>query len=140
MLLINSGANVKATVGRKRTFLHKACGSSDADFVKSLLKATLAQHGQEEANQLLHSEDMDGDTPLMIAVKRKSSDITKVLLDMGVEVDHHNNGMEYSMHKAAANGSLEIVKFLHFVSIRVYYLRYWRDELSLSCIFREERT
>jgi ankyrin repeat protein len=116
VLLLEKGASIKTVVGRKQTFFHKACASADADFIEVLIDTTMRLHGQEQVDELLHAEDMDNNTPLLLAVKRKSSEITKKLLDLGGEVDHHNSKMVTSMHMACSTGTLDIVKLLHGVS------------------------
>ena len=80
-LLIKSKVSIKQVAGRKQTFLHKAIISADVDFVNVLISTTLEEHGAKDVDELLHLEDMDSNTPLLLAVKRKSPEITEALID-----------------------------------------------------------
>ena len=133
-LLIKSKASIKAVAGRKQTFFHKAVISADVEFVNVLIATTLEEHGGKDVEELLHLEDMDGNTPLLLAVKRKSPEITEVLIlfnlslfsskilfsfhffqaiiDKGVDVNHSNHKNIYALHMACSAGSVEIVRLL----------------------------
>ena len=111
-LLIRSKASIKQVAGRKQTFLHKAIISADAEFVNVLISTTLEEHGAKEVDELLHLEDMDGNTPLLLAVKRKSPEITEALIDRGVELNHHNSRNIYALHMACLAGSVDVVRLL----------------------------
>ena len=77
--------------GRKQTFLHKAIISADVDFINVLISTTLEEHGAKDVDELLNLEDVDSNTPLLLAVKRKSLEITKALIDKGPYLyDVHN--------------------------------------------------
>ena len=69
-------------------------------------------HGREFVDHLLSLEDIDGNTPLLLAVEGGSTEITKILLQFGVDVDHSNRNRTHALHLAAKIGSLEIVKLL----------------------------
>ena len=111
-LLIKSKASIKQVAGRKQTFLHKAIISADADFVNVLISTTLEEHGAKDVDELLHLEDMDSNTPLLLAVKRKSPEITEALIDKGVELNHHNSKNIYALHMACSAGSVDVVRLL----------------------------
>ena len=66
----------------------------------------------KDVHELLHLEDMDSNTPLLLAVKRKSPEITEVLIDKGVELNHHNSNNIHALHMAASAGSVDVVRLL----------------------------
>ena len=76
--------------GRKQTFLHKAVMCADVNFVNVVITTAQEEHGGQEVEKLLHLEDMDGNTPLLLAVKRKSPEIIEVLKLFVSFPFHHN--------------------------------------------------
>ena len=66
----------------------------------------------KDVHELLHLEDMDSNTPLLLAVKRKSPEITEVLIDKGVDLNHHNSNNVHALHMACSAGSVDVVRLL----------------------------
>ena len=66
--------------------------------------------------RLLVKFDIDGNTPMTLAIKKRSAEAITELLDFGVDVNHCNNNKESLMHIACAEGSLDIVELLINVS------------------------
>ena len=62
--------------------------------------------------QLLVKYDIDGNTLMTLAIKKKSAEAITELLDFGVDVNHCNDRKESLMHIACAEGSLDIVELL----------------------------
>jgi ankyrin repeat protein len=64
-------------------------------------------------DKLLLLEDKDGCSPALLSVKEKSIEVTRLLLESGVDVEHCNGeGKTNLLHMASQSGSLEIVKLL----------------------------
>ncbi len=68
-------------------------------------------------DKLLSLEDIDGNTSLLLAIEGGSTEITKMLLQFGVDVDHFSNNRSHGLHLAAKIGNLDIVKLLLKVRI-----------------------
>ena len=57
-------------------------------------------------------EDIDLNTPLLLAVESGSEEITRHLLDLGANVNHYNKDRVFPLHVACTIGSMDIVKRL----------------------------
>ena len=71
----------------------------------------------------LNRQDEQGDTPLMLAVKKrgpKSKEIVQLLLDNKADQDIPNLSQSYPMHVAAKNGDIEILQLLIDVRVTSY--------------------
>ena len=62
---------------REQTALHKACTFGSANIVEMLIEATVQVHGREMVQDVLKTEDIEGNTPLLLAVESGSPEITR---------------------------------------------------------------
>ena len=62
---------------REQTALHKACTYGDLNIVEMLIEATAQVSGREMVQDLLKTEDIEGNTPLLLAVESGSPKITR---------------------------------------------------------------
>ena len=65
---------------RKQTALHKACtfgGDTGHIIVEMLIETALQLHGQGMVEDLLKMEDVEGNTPLLLAVESGSPEIAR---------------------------------------------------------------
>ena len=80
------------------------------------LESESIQRRNSPQEELLVKYDIDGNTPMTLAIKKKSAAAITALLDYGVDVDHCNDRKESLMHIACAEGSMDIVELL--ISVR----------------------
>ena len=85
------------------TTLHHACWDEQGEVVKVLL-----QKEKESVNKL----NDEGESPLMLAVKRSNLVITELLLDAGAMADCADLKGVMPLHIAAGNGDLFVAKAL----------------------------
>ncbi len=85
------------------TTLHHACWNGQGEVVKVLL---------EKDKESVHKLNDDGETPLMLAVKRSNLVITELLLQAGAKPDCADLNGIMPMHIAAENGDLFVAKAL----------------------------
>ena len=57
--------------------MHKACTYGDLNIVEMLIEATAQVSGREMVQDLLKTEDIEGNTPLLLAVESGSPKITR---------------------------------------------------------------
>ena len=57
--------------------MHKACLFGDTKIVEMLIEATVQVYGQEMVESLLSTEDIEGNTPLLLAVESGSPEIAR---------------------------------------------------------------
>ena len=134
-VLIDAGADIEIRDGDGLLPLHLACRSGALDVVKLLVRAGTmhdtdnagwtclmyaSEHGHTEtARYLVGLPEVDmndssnrGSTALHRAVLRKRSDVVKVLLDAGADVEAKDSKGRPSLHCACAVENLEIVQML----------------------------
>src|SRR4051794_5909780 len=101
-LLVNSGAEVKATNGYGITPLSLACLNGNGDLVKLLL-----DHGADPNTTV-----RGGETVLMTAARTGKPGPVKALLDRGAEVNAKERRNQTALMWAAADGHTEVVQLL----------------------------
>src|SRR5690606_3855451 len=99
-LLIEHGANVKATTRQGATPLHVAASKEIVEL--------LIQHGAIVDAQSLNEERL---TPLFIATGKHKS-VAEALIDHGANVNQRSTSGDTPLLAAARNGNLEVVKLL----------------------------
>ena len=62
---------------REQTALHKACTFGSTIIVEMLIETALQMHGQGMVEKLLKMEDVEGNTPLLLAVESGSPEIAR---------------------------------------------------------------
>lgn len=85
------------------TTLHHACWNEQGEVVKVLL---------EKDKDSVNKVNDDGETPLILAVKRSNLVITQLLLDAGAEPERADLNGVMPLHIAADNGDLFVAKAL----------------------------
>ena len=65
---------------------------------------------------MVADEDVEGNTPLCLAVESGSLESVQLLLSCGSDVNHCNNLRSFPIHNACISGNLELVKLLVKVS------------------------
>lgn len=85
------------------TTLHHACWNEQGEVVKVLL---------EKDKDSVNKVNDDGETPLILAVKRSNLVITQLLIDAGAEPEHADLNGVMPLHIAAGNGDLFVAKAL----------------------------
>ena len=85
------------------TTLHHACWNDQGEVVKVLL---------EKVIDCVNKVNDDGETPLILAVKRSNLVITQLLIDAGAEPEHADLNGVMPLHIAAGNGDLFVAKAL----------------------------
>ncbi|EPS45508.1 hypothetical protein H072_528 [Dactylellina haptotyla CBS 200.50] len=133
--LISGGANVNRVINGVRTAVQVAVVVQAIDELKFLISkgASLriatgddkwipihwAANGRFEATKVLvesgsplETEDKEGETPLLAAVRGKYVDIVKYLISKHANLEHANNKGFRTLHVAASLGHLETVQFL----------------------------
>lgn len=86
-----------------RTFLARACNNNDLE----LAKLKLAERPED-----LNLADNAGNTPLQIAALEGHTEIVKLLLENGCEIDTLNIDKETPLIDAVENGHLEVIRLL----------------------------
>ena len=66
---------------REQTALHKACTFGSTNIVEMLIEATVQVYGREMVQDLLKTEDIEGNTPLLLAVESGSPEIARCETD-----------------------------------------------------------
>ena len=137
-LLLESGASLKSTGEKKQMPLHKACAIGNFSIVEMLTYAAKQIFKREEIEaviktlesspvlklhlsstfflQMVKYPDIDGNTPLSLAVESGNVDSVHLLLDLKADVNQANDNRSYPLHLACTSGNLEIVKLLLHVS------------------------
>ena len=106
LALLKGGALVMSDRDEDTLTLHTAVEDGNLPMVELLLKF--------DADKALDRFDYIDRTPLMIAVEREHTAIARRLLEAGADVNAHNAPRigDTALHKAAATGTLEMVKLL----------------------------
>ena len=79
-LLLTKVKNICKKDSDERTFLHHAVIFGETKHVERLLETVCKRHGIEKLKELLDEEDENHLTPMLLAIKRKASNIVKLFL------------------------------------------------------------
>ena len=71
--------------------------------------------------RLLNASTIDKDSILMLSIRNHLIELTKILIDLGANVNHTNHEKETPLHEAVFNHDLETVKLLFQKEIKVNY-------------------
>ncbi len=76
--------------------------------------------------------DDDDDTPLVAAVEEEHSDIVRLLIEHGVDVNHHGDYEECPIAEAASNDNIEIIEILLDAGAEINTASYFNDPLIVA--------
>ena len=132
-ILLKAVAGINGRDGRGWTPLHWAIVADDWDLVRELIEAGAdislgSQQNALEIAKLMNSETKlievfidakgvdaivrDGWTALMHAARDGHTEVVKLLIDNGADLNHKNNGGVTALRTAAREGRTEVVKLL----------------------------
>ena len=79
-MLLTKVKNICKKDSKERTFLHHAVIFGEAKHIEGLLETVYKCHGTKKFKELLDGEDKNLNTPMLLAIKRKSPKIVKLFL------------------------------------------------------------
>ena len=144
---------------RGQTALHKACTFGSTIIVEMLIETALQMHGQGMVEDLLRTEDIEGNTPLLLAVESGSPEIARcgnitqpranilihaslfnrLLLRYPVDINHENRNKMRALHLAAKIGNYECVKLLIGKNAVINCRNNnYRTPMMMACLFTHE--
>ena len=107
-ILLGLGADLTLQNAQGQTALMSAVLTGEAKMVRLLLRHP--KFGLQTSE--LETADFLGNTPLMTSAAHGNLDITKILLDLGANVQSRNRWKETALMLAASKGFREIVRLL----------------------------
>lgn len=96
-------AGVRTVTGHRRARVLHA-------YVQSVSASAAGTRAMVASGVPVDGTNHDGDTPLLIAVRKGREQIARVLLELGANVNHQNRARRTALHEAAAQGSLSLVR------------------------------
>ena len=105
-MLETNGRLLNAKDGEHDTAIMKACRDCNAVNVVAFLLENGANINDKEYRDLIDQ------TPLIIAAFNGCTDIVKMLLDAGANIEHKNDQGENALISAAQEGNINVVKIL----------------------------
>ena len=101
----------------KKNCVHLACEFSGRHFVQRLFSVIEKVHGAAKLETLMSANDNSSETPMLLASKANSVDVTELLVDK-FGVDHADKGCQ-ALHAAAKGGAIDVAKMLLKVESQV---------------------
>lgn len=110
LLCLDHGFNYKKTIDSNGNFaLHLICQNNRVSMLKTIFER---MNRKDEIKTLINNINKDKDTALSIAVRSKSVDCVKLLLDKGADVSLRNKSDSSPLMISCKIGSLNIMKEL----------------------------
>lgn len=97
------GTNLKET-----HYLHYAVVHQDINAIQKLIS-------ENKISEVINTYDMNGNTPLTLALHLKNNEIVKLLLDNGAEVDKGTKSGWTPLQTALASGHLENIELFYSI-------------------------
>ncbi len=112
ILIEVGGADITAANRKEQTPLHKACELNRWSIVAILLEAAKRTLDLASLEQWIMHHDLDGNTAMILAVKKRAEKTAEIMLQEGIDANHCNERRESALHCACAEGVAAIVKTL----------------------------
>ena len=111
-MLIDAHANLYLRDAKGQTALHQCARTGSADLAETLLQSEICldQNFSQESLQKIHNKY--GHCPWQSAIFRNNSDVLKVLLKHGCDLNSRTGRGMSALHLVARYGTLKIVEIL----------------------------
>ena len=110
-LSIQKGAKIKIK-DKSTTPLHIAASNGNLELVKFFISKNIP----------INNQDIDGNSPLLIALNHSFSNIAHYLIDHKANLELPNNNNFYPIHSACKNSSTQMIKLLVSKKVNVNVL------------------
>ena len=81
-------------------------------YVQSVSSSVAGTRAMVASGVPVDAVNHDGDTALLIAVRKGREPIARVLLELGANVNHQNRTRRTALHEAAQQGAIQLVRLL----------------------------